>query len=63
MSERRQIPGLWLLRDEEHFTAWSLMKPVGLCDRVLVMDNRSRDRTPQIVEAGAALAGSKGKLE
>ncbi len=54
MSEGRQILGVWLLRDEEHFAAWSLMNAAEFCDRILVMDNRSRDRTRQIVEAVAA---------
>ncbi|MCY4393788.1 MAG: hypothetical protein OXC10_01450 [Rhodospirillaceae bacterium] len=54
MTEGPQILGVWLLRDEENFAAWSLLNAVEFCDRVLVMDNRSRDRTRQIVEAVAA---------
>ena len=54
MGGGTQILGVWLLRDEEYFAAWSLMNAVEFCDRVLVMDNRSRDRTREIVEAVAA---------
>ena len=54
MDAGRQIVGVWLLRDEEYFAAWSLMNAVEFCDRVLVMDNRSRDRTREILEAVAA---------
>jgi len=43
--------GVWLLRNEEYFAGWSLMNAAGFCDRVLVMDNGSRDRTREIVEA------------
>lgn len=57
MGKGTQILGVWLLRDEEYFTAWSLMNAVEFCDRVLVMDNRSRDRTREIVEAVAARYG------
>lgn len=57
MGAGTQILGVWLLRDEEYFAAWSLMNAVEFCDRVLVMDNRSRDRTREIVEAVAARYG------
>lgn len=57
MGKGTQILGVWLLRDEEYFAAWSLMNVVEFCDRVLVMDNRSRDRTREIVEAVAARYG------
>ena len=57
MDKGTQILGVWLLRDEEYFAAWSLMNAVEFCDRVLVMDNRSRDRTREIVEAVAARHG------
>ena len=54
MSEERQILGVWLLRNEEYFAAWSLGNALAFCDRVLVMDNRSQDRTRAIVDAIAA---------
>ena len=54
MAEGRRIVGVWLLRNEEYFAGWSLMNAVGFCDRVLVLDNGSRDRTRDIVEAVAA---------
>ncbi|MYG65344.1 MAG: hypothetical protein F4206_01265, partial [Gammaproteobacteria bacterium] len=39
-----------LVRNEEHFVAWSLMNVLEFCDHVLVMDNQSTDRTRRIVE-------------
>ena len=63
MGAGMQILGVWLLRDEEYFAAWSLMNAVAFCDRVLVMDNRSRDRTREIVEAVAARYGHVGILD
>ena len=54
MENSRQIVGVWLMRDEEYFAAWSLKNAVEFCDRVLVMDNCSRDRTREISRAIAA---------
>ena len=49
-----RIVGVCLLRNEEYFAAWALMNAAAFCDRILVMDNRSEDRTRRIVEAVAA---------
>ena len=48
-----QIIGVSLLRNEEYFAAWSLMNAAAFCDRLIVMDNRSSDRTRRVVEAVA----------
>lgn len=57
MTDVRQIVGVWLLRDEEYFVAWSLMNAIRFFDQILVMNNRSRDRTRNIVEAIAEQHG------
>ena len=49
----KQIVGMCLLRNEEYFAAWALMNAAAFCDRIIVMDNRSEDRTRRIVEAVA----------
>ena len=46
----RQIIGIFLVRNEEYFIAWSLMNVVHFCDHVLVLDNHSTDRTKEIVQ-------------
>lgn len=46
-----EIVGVCLLRNEENFVAWSVMNVVEFCDRILVLDNGSRDRTREILEA------------
>ena len=48
-----RIVGVCLLRNEEYFAAWALMNIAAFCDRIIVMDNRSEDRTRRIVEAVA----------
>lgn len=50
-----QIIGVCLIRNEEHFVAWSIMNAIEYCDRILVLDNRSTDRTRSIVEAISGL--------
>ncbi len=45
-----QIVGVMLVRNEEHFVAWSLMNVVGFLDHILVLDNCSTDRTHRIIE-------------
>ena len=44
-----RIVGIFLVRDEEYFIAWSLKNVVNFCDRIIVLDNESVDRTAQIV--------------
>ena len=51
---KRKIVGVCLLRNEQYFAAWALMNAVAFCDRIIVMDNRSQDRTRRVVEAVAA---------
>lgn len=53
-KDSRKIIGISLLRNEEHFVAWSLMSAIGFCDRILVLDNGSTDATPEIVHAIAS---------
>ncbi len=48
------ILGVILVKNEERFIAWSLMSIVAFCDRILVLDNQSTDRTRTIVDAIAA---------
>ena len=48
-----RIVGVCLLRNEEYFAAWALTNIAAFCDRIIVMDNRSEDRTRRIVEAVA----------
>jgi glycosyltransferase involved in cell wall biosynthesis len=45
------IVGLSLVRDEELFVGRVLRNALALCDRVLVADHDSRDRTPEILAA------------
>ncbi len=54
MSDKREIYGVSLLRNEEHVAAWALGNVVEFCDRLLILDNRSTDRTREIAEALAA---------
>ncbi len=53
-SDSREIIGISLVRNEEHFVAWALMNAIGFCDRVLVLDNGSTDATPEILHAIAS---------
>lgn len=46
-----EIVGVCLLRNEENFVAWSVMNVVEFCDRILVLDNGSIDRTREILES------------
>lgn len=48
---RMHILGICLLRNEEHFVAWSLMNIADFCDEIIVLNNKSEDRTPEILEA------------
>ena len=50
-----QIVGIFLVRNEEHFIAWSLMNAVNFCDHIIVLDNLSTDRTREIVDNIAGL--------
>ena len=48
------IVGICLVKNEQHFIAWALLNAVEFCDRILVMDNLSADRTLSIVKDIAA---------
>ena len=48
---QRKIVGICLCKDEEHFVAWSICNILDFCDRIIVMDNFSSDRTREIVTA------------
>ena len=50
-----QILGVLLVKNEEHFIAWSLMNIVNFCDHIIVLDNCSTDRTYQIAESISTL--------
>jgi glycosyltransferase involved in cell wall biosynthesis len=55
VTRERRIIGISLLRNEEYFAAWSIANAVDFCDELLVVDNRSEDRTVEKLEALAAL--------
>lgn len=48
------IHGVALVRDEDLVVAWSLGNVLHFCDHILVLNNRSRDRTAAIVRELAA---------
>lgn len=56
---QRKIIGVCLVKNEEHFVGWALSNVVDFCDEILVMDNRSEDRTRSIL---AALAQKHGHV-
>ena len=43
------IVGVCLVKNEQNFVAWALMNAVEFCDKILVLDNMSEDRTYEIV--------------
>ena len=49
-----QILGIYLVKNEEYFTAWSLMNVVNFCDKIIFLDNCSNDRTGDIAKSIAA---------
>lgn len=55
-----RIVGLALVRDEEVFIERVLRNALALCDRIVVADHRSRDRTRDLV---AALAREDARVE
>jgi hypothetical protein len=55
-----RIVGLSLVRDEEIFVERVLRNALALCDRIIVADNGSRDRTPEIV---ASLSREETRIE
>ena len=51
---QRTIFGVCLVKNEEHFIGWALNNVVDFCDEILVMNNRSQDRTGAILDTLAA---------
>lgn len=49
-----RIVGIVLVRDEENFLAWAVGNAIDFCDELLLIDNRSRDSTPDRIAALAA---------
>jgi glycosyltransferase involved in cell wall biosynthesis len=45
-----RIVGVCLLRNEQNFVLWSLMNIVNFCDEIIVLDNKSKDRTPELLQ-------------
>lgn len=43
------IVGVCLVKNEQNFIPWVLMNAVDFCDKILVLDNLSEDRTMEIV--------------
>ena len=43
------IVGVCLVKNEQNFVAWALMNAMEFCDKILVLDNMSEDRTYEIV--------------
>ena len=51
----KQIVGIVLVRNEDRFVRQSVTNILGFCDRILLVDNGSRDQTPVILQELAAL--------
>ncbi len=49
-----RIVGIVLVRDEENFVTWAIENAIGFVDEMLVIDNLSRDSTPDRLAALAA---------
>ena len=49
-----KIVGIALVQNEENFVGWALGNVLDFCDELLVLDNRSRDGTWQVLEQLAA---------
>lgn len=54
------IVGIVLVRNEDRFVWQSITNILGFCDRVLLVDNGSRDQTPVILKELAS--GDPGKI-
>src|SRR5205085_11323412 len=51
---RMRIVGISLVRDEDRFVEQAVRNVLGFCDELILVDHRSRDRTPEILERLAA---------
>ena len=60
MSSSRQIVGVMLVRNEDLHVEWALSNILDFCDRIIVLDNYSTDRTYDVV---SALAKRHDKIE
>lgn len=49
-----KIVGVGLFRDEDRFVERAVRNVFGFCDELILVDHRSRDRTPEILERLAA---------
>lgn len=49
MKASVSITGIILVRNEERFVARAVSNIAGFCDRLILCDNRSTDRTPEIL--------------
>lgn len=56
-----QIVGIVLVRNEERYVERAVRNGIAFCDRLLLVDNRSDDRTPEILERLAK--EQPGKIE
>ena len=45
----KQIVGIVLVRNEDRFVRQAVSNILGFCDRILLVDNGSRDQTPLIL--------------
>ncbi|WP_420391562.1 hypothetical protein [Acuticoccus sp.] len=54
MTAPRQLWGVSLLKNEDRVAAWALGNVAPLLDRLLVLDNRSTDRTGEVLRRLAA---------
>jgi glycosyltransferase involved in cell wall biosynthesis len=50
----KRIVGIVLVQNEESFVTWAIGNAIDFCDEWLVIDNSSRDRTPDRLRALAA---------
>ena len=55
-----QIVGIMLVRNEDQFLRRAALNILGFCDRILIADHQSQDRTPEICEE---LAATSSKFE
>jgi glycosyltransferase involved in cell wall biosynthesis len=49
-----RIVGISLVRDEDRFVEQAVRNVFGFCDELILVDHRSKDRTPEILERLAA---------
>ena len=57
--EPRQLIGLMLVKNDDRYVEQALRNILDFCDRVIVLDNESQDRTSEILAGVAAQANGK----